>query len=88
MRRWSKKKMRTKNSLKEKEKFVNLFCGLSDYEKAAISRGLGISLIEITPEKILDNFSKLSKRSRKKLIMLMEAHINDKTKAAQPEQAE
>lgn len=80
--------MRTKNSLKEKEKFVNLFCGLSDYEKAAISRGLGISLMEITPENILNNFSKLSKRSRKKLILLMEAHINDKTKAAQSEQAE
>lgn len=80
--------MRTKNSLKEKEKFVNLFCGLSDYEKAAISRGLGISLMEITPENILNNFSKLSKRSRKKLIMLMEAYINDKTKAAQSEQAE
>lgn len=80
--------MRTKNSLKEKEKFVNLFCGLSDYEKAAICRGLGISLIKITPENILNKFIKLSKRSRKKLIMLMEAHINDKTKAAQPEQAE
>lgn len=79
--------MRKKNTLKEKEKFVNLFCEMSDYEKAAISRGLNVSLLEITPEKILSGFSRLSKKSRKKLISLMEDHVNDKTKAAQSEQS-
>lgn len=69
--------MRNKSKIKEKEKFVNLFCELSDFEKAAICRGLGISILEITPEKILNGFSQITRKNKRKLIKLMEEHLND-----------